>query len=494
MKMSEYYRKWIIGPFRDFDSLRELAHSIGAFMEDRPGMSRNHFLDHASGVPFIYEWKGRENVYISIAVYDIDNNLKGYPYLYYDFDSKENPEYAIKKGLEFARSIKERYGADPVVYLSGFKGLGIIVPLKEYVDWETYEVLWKTLIQPYNYLGSLVDRQVLEKRRLHRIPYTYNIKKGVRRLSKLIDLDGQEIKPWDFDWNNYEPLDPSQITLYKIKAELPLPKTIYVESSRKKKAALPSKIEDLIKSKAIPPCISNIIETMIKSGDPDHIARLVLVWFLKWIGYDKEQVIEFFSKYAKDYNERKTRYQVEYAYGLRGSRKDYLMPSCRWMKEHGICLDCGWNKNPVTYTYSKAIIPEEIKHRFFEAVKKRKYNVNIYPSPNNDYYTYLETIHRFIRETGLEEFGYEDLRKWLESRNGGINARTWHNWERILRLLAEKGLLGRKYWVSGEWVDIGPGKIEKPPSKKVRFYIISNKNPIFNSRKINQELNMINYP
>ncbi len=368
--MGEYFRKWIIGPFRDFDSLRELAHSIRAFMEDRPGMSRNHFLDHASGVPFIIEWKSKENVYISIAVYDIDNNLKGYPYLYYDFDSKENPEYAIRKGLEFSRSIKERYGADPVVYLIGFKGLGIIVPLKEYVDWENYEVLWKTLIQPYNYLGSLVDRQVLDKRRLHRIPYTYNIKKGVRRLSKLIDLSGQEIKPWDFDWDNYEPLDPIQITIYKIKAELPLPKAIYIEEPKIKKAGLPENVEELSHSKAVPPCIRNIIETMVRSGDIDHYARLVLVWFLKWIGFDKEQVIEFFKKYARDYNERITRYQVEYAYGLRGSRKNYLMPSCRWMKEHHLCLECEWDRNPVTYTYNKAVVPVKIKQTFFKILNK----------------------------------------------------------------------------------------------------------------------------
>ncbi len=470
--MSEYFRKWIIGPFRDFDSLRELAHSIGAFKEDRPGMSRNHFLDHASGVPFIYEWKGRENVYISTAVYDINNNLKGYPYIYYDFDYEEDPNLAISKGLEFARSIKNRYGADPVIYLSGFKGLGIIIPLKEYVDWKTYEALWKTLIQPYNYLGKIIDTKVLDKRRLHRIPYTYNIKKGVRRLSKLIDINGREIKPWDFDWDNYEPLDPSQITIYSIKAELSLPKTIYVEASRKKKAALPSKIEDLAKSKAVPPCIRNIIESMIKSGDIDHYARLVLVWYLKWIGFDKEQVIEFFKKYAKDYRERITRYQVEYAYGLRGSRKNYLMPSCRWMKEHGLCLERGWDRNPVTYTYSRAHVPEEIKQKFFESIKRGVIISKSLPRGLEKYQEYLETIQQFINDTGLGEFSYNDLKKWIEDKKGQVKAKEWHNWERILRLLAEKGVLGRKYLVNNEWIDYGLGKnARKPPSKTVKFYV-----------------------
>jgi len=103
---------------------------------------------------------------------------------------------------------------------------------------------------------------------------------------------------------------------------------------------------------------------------PNHYARLALVWYLKWVGFDREQVIGFFAKYAKDYNERITRYQVEYAYGLRGSRKDYLMPSCKWMKQRELCLNCGWDRNPVTYTYARAQIPEELRERFFALAKR----------------------------------------------------------------------------------------------------------------------------
>lgn len=78
--------------------------------------------------------------------------------------------------------------------------------------------------------------------------------------------------------------------------------------------------------------------------------------YLKWVGYDKEKVIEFFARYARDYRERVTRYQVEYLYGLRGSRKNYKMYSCKKMKELGLCLDCGWNRNPLTYTIRGAIV------------------------------------------------------------------------------------------------------------------------------------------
>jgi DNA primase large subunit len=100
---------------------------------------------------------------------------------------------------------------------------------------------------------------------------------------------------------------------------------------------------------------------------------LVLVWYLKWVGYTVEDVVSVFSRFAKDFNEKITRYQVEYAYGLRGRREDWLPPSCKWMKQHNLCVNCGWGEkhgNIVTYTFARAKVPEELKQKFFEMVKK----------------------------------------------------------------------------------------------------------------------------
>jgi len=41
----------------------------------------------------------------------------------------------------------------------------------------------------------------------------------------------------------------------------------------------------------------------------------------------------------------------------------------------------------------------------------------------------------------------------------------------MLRKWAEEGYLGRKFLIGNEWVDYGSGKVVKPPSKEVRFYI-----------------------
>ena len=484
----EFFFKWFTGPQKDTEAYRELAYTIGALREERPGFSRNNIYDWITCFTKIKPLYGKENLYLSIAFYDSSIRIIGYHYLYYDFDNEENPQLAIRKGLEFARNIRERYGATPVTYLSGRKGLGIIVPLKGYVDWETYELLWRTLIQPYRYmLSGLVDVKVLEPRRVHRIPYTYNIKleegRPTKKLSRIIDLEGKPIRAEEFDWDNYEPLDPSKMTVYRIKPSLVKPKII-VADKRAEKPPLPSSIEELAESKAVPPCIRNVIEAMVKSGDIDHYQRLILVWYLKWIGFSVDQVVEFFRRHAKDFNEKITRYQVEYAYGLRGSRKDYLMPRCDWLKQHGICLDCGWNRNPVTYTYSRAQVPEEIKQRFFNMVKggvssHTGYQINSTATGLGQTTATLSRVQvaaipswlrDFLGDTGLREFTYDDLKQWFESKDG-VTAKQWHNIARTLRKLAEQGLLGRKFLVNGQWIDYGSRKIRNPPSKTVKFYV-----------------------
>lgn len=43
-----------------------------------------------------------------------------YDRIVYDFDSRKNPDEALRKALEFARSLKERFGCDALVVPTGF--------------------------------------------------------------------------------------------------------------------------------------------------------------------------------------------------------------------------------------------------------------------------------------------------------------------------------------------------------------------------------------
>ncbi len=377
-----------------------------------------------------------------------------YDTIQYDFDCEEEPERAVERGLEFAGSIRRGYGVDPVVYHTGRKGARIVVPLSKPTDYEGYSAIWRALIQPYRYLSMkcrdkpLVDPSMVENyRQLSRPPYTYNLKEGEKpRLARIIE---PRIRAEEFEWSLLKPLDPRSVVVYrlvlpKIEARRLRPRT----HAKPTKLMLPQDPIELVDSEAAPPCIRNILKTLRDSGDPDHMQRVWLVVYLKRLGYPPEAAISLFKRFAKDYRESITRYQVEYIY-----RKDYRMPSCRKMKELGLCLNCGYTRDPVSYTLSRA---KQLKPEGKEAW-----------NPSS-----LGLVGRFLEETGLREFGYDDFKRWLESKKGALSAEEWSSYSRILRMLAQKGLLGRKFLVNGKWVDVGPGKIEEPPSKTVRFYIL----------------------
>jgi hypothetical protein len=528
-------------------ALREIGICVGALRRDPFRRVFGNLLVAYAYIPF-KDYR-QLNLFISIAFYpDIDlpapdEDKALYDRLFYDFDLKDNPEFARRKALEFAQSIKTRFRVDPVVVVSGLHGAHIHIPLKKPITWQVYDALWSTLIAPYSF-GNLVDPQVKEPMRLHRVPYTYNIKyekvkdkqvavlplndfvhdtyfkgyafipyppdaeKIYEGFSYIVDLSGKRIRMEEFDWSSYEPLDPSNVELYEFVA-LDLPKISIVVASKprvpkvdssKPKPRLPEDPAALDSHDAVPPCIRNIMQVLKTSGDPDHNQRLALVWYLKWVGYSVDAVVDLFKRFVKDFNEKITRYQVEYAFGLRGKREEWLPPTCEWMKQHGICLSCGWDekhRNIVTYTYTRAEVPEDLKQKFFELVKGRNApssttNIDIESEQlriPQELQAFLresgkredaqhsvlppQRLQAFLRESGLKEFSYGDVKNWIEKRFGAIDASKWHSIERTLRQLAEKCILGRKFLVDGDWVDYGCGKVEKPPSKDVKFYITS---------------------
>lgn len=99
--------------------------------------------------------------------------------------------------------------------------------------------------------------------------------------------------------------------------------------------------------KALPPCISRLL-SLLKAGENlSHIQRWVLAVFLLNIGMSVDHVVRTFST-LPDFREEVTRYQVEHAAGLRGSKKRYKMVSCATMRSYGLCThDCGV-RNPIS--------------------------------------------------------------------------------------------------------------------------------------------------
>lgn len=287
-----------------------------------------------------------------------------YDRVVYDFDSEENPEVAVRAALNLASTIEDRYGTTPVVFRSGFKGAHVVIPLSKPTDWEGYQLLWD------HFLGllprgfrALADRSVLQFNRLDRVPLTWNIKEGGRVLAEVIYPKGFD--PRGFGWSGLRPLDPATVTVYKVVLpELPKPRAKPRTTCRFTRAVeVPEDPVELRDLEATPPCVRSWLHELTTTGDLGHYQRVNLVLFLKALGYGVEDCVELFRRYAKDFSERVTRYQVEYLYGLRGRRVDWRPYSCARLTEVGLCMGCGWRGSPVSYYRYRAGFQNPAKGR-----------------------------------------------------------------------------------------------------------------------------------
>lgn len=100
-----------------------------------------------------------------------------------------------------------------------------------------------------------------------------------------------------------------------------------------------------------PPCMKKLL-AMIRAGENvPHSGRFALVAFLHTLGMDSDEILETFST-APDFDERKSRYQVDHITG-EISGTEYTPPECSTMKSYGICFDpdqlCARIKHPLTY-------------------------------------------------------------------------------------------------------------------------------------------------
>jgi len=95
------------------------------------------------------------------------------------------------------------------------------------------------------------------------------------------------------------------------------------------------KFEGEASFKDFPPCIKNLISA-VKSGiNVPHVGRFTLVTFLNAIGMPLEEILKIFSN-SPDFNEEKTRYQIEHITG-RISGTIYSVPKCSTIRTWGLC-------------------------------------------------------------------------------------------------------------------------------------------------------------
>jgi DNA primase large subunit len=106
-----------------------------------------------------------------------------------------------------------------------------------------------------------------------------------------------------------------------------------------------------------PPCITSMMKRTSKGQHLSHVERFTLVTYLLRQGISVDIIVEMFSN-IPDYNEDKTRYQVEHLSGLRLGKDPYMPYSCSSLQTHNVCSGatnpiCRSIRNPLSYHLRK---------------------------------------------------------------------------------------------------------------------------------------------
>jgi DNA primase large subunit len=107
----------------------------------------------------------------------------------------------------------------------------------------------------------------------------------------------------------------------------------------------------------LPPCMKDVLSAIQSGENVPHMGRFALVAFLSSLKLSTTEILKLFST-APDYQEDKTRYQVEHITGA-SSSTEYKCPGCEKMRTYGICavdkMDdlCRKIRHPLTYYSTK---------------------------------------------------------------------------------------------------------------------------------------------
>ncbi|UCH72398.1 MAG: DNA primase large subunit PriL [Thermoplasmatales archaeon] len=107
----------------------------------------------------------------------------------------------------------------------------------------------------------------------------------------------------------------------------------------------------------LPPCMKDILAAIQAGENVPHMGRFAVVAFLNSQKLSANDILKIFSS-APDYEEDRTRYQVEHITGSSSSTK-YKPPGCDKMRTYGICptskIDelCKKKRHPLSYYEAK---------------------------------------------------------------------------------------------------------------------------------------------
>jgi len=107
---------------------------------------------------------------------------------------------------------------------------------------------------------------------------------------------------------------------------------------------------EFLEERALPKCMTHII-SLLQAGMANHNSRFILATFLIGLGLKEDEIVKIFSK-SQNFDEEKTRYQLQFLAGQKSNTK-YTCPACITIKSYGLCkADCKV-KHPQQYYRNK---------------------------------------------------------------------------------------------------------------------------------------------
>lgn len=109
--------------------------------------------------------------------------------------------------------------------------------------------------------------------------------------------------------------------------------------------------------KKLPPCMKDILSAIQSGENVSHVGRFAIVSFLNSLQLSTNDIIKLFST-APDFEEEKTRYQIDHIKGNTSSTS-YRPPGCDKMRTYGVCpvdkMDglCRKTRHPSNYYKAK---------------------------------------------------------------------------------------------------------------------------------------------
>jgi len=271
---------------------------------------------------------------MSVQPFRARNVVFGLEKLFFDFDSKTDPpdlDKAWSDVIAFVEHLKNTANIEPLIIQTyrGYHGYAFLWQVVEIssdqqaVAKDIYTGLQSRLLNGRSY--ATLDSSVLgDIKRMSRVPYSLH-EKGI--ICTPINLNQHPMALDNLDY--YREHGLGEVLFRQVVEEVQRKKTakeiLEIFDSFKPRPKVPSRRKWHIR-----PCFLSALKT----GEMPHEMRMALVYEAYCAGMDRAQIVDLY-RFFHDFNEEKTRYQVNWLLDRKKEIKPYR---CIKIQEKGWCL------------------------------------------------------------------------------------------------------------------------------------------------------------